>query len=131
MSQENVERFLASAEATHRGDFEAALEAFDRDVVFETQAAAMEGVSAGLGGVRTFMLDLNDLYEDVQVHYSDVRDLGDQLLALGTMRTIGKGSGIEQETPLAIVANFRDGRITHFKDFGDKDQAFEAVGLSE
>jgi ketosteroid isomerase-like protein len=30
---------------------------------------------------------------------------------------------------LAIVASFRDGRITHFKDYGDKQLALEAVGL--
>ena len=47
------------------------------------------------------------------------------------MRTVGKGSGMTQETPLAIVASFRDGRITAFKDYGDKNQALEAAGLSE
>jgi ketosteroid isomerase-like protein len=52
------------------------------------------------------------------------------VLALGTATSIGKVSGIEQQAPLAIVASFRDGRITHFKDYGDKDQALAAVGLS-
>jgi len=33
--------------------------------------------------------------------------------------------------PLAIVASFRDGLITHLKDYGDKDQALEAAGLRE
>jgi hypothetical protein len=59
-----------------------------------------------------------------------VQDLGDRVLALGTANSIGKGSGIEQATPLTIVVSFRDGLITHFKDYGNKDQALEAVGLS-
>jgi ketosteroid isomerase-like protein len=53
------------------------------------------------------------------------------VLALGTVRTIGKGSGVDQEAPLAIVMAFRGGRITQFKDYGDKDKALEAAGLSE
>ncbi len=73
---------------------------------------------------------MDDHYEDIQIEYPDVRDLGDCVLALGTMRTVGKGSGMAQETPLAIVAKFRDGRVTHFKDYGDKYRALEAVGLS-
>jgi len=30
-----------------------------------------------------------------------------------------------------VVARFKDGRMTHFTDFGDRDEALEAVGLSE
>ena len=41
----------------------------------------------------------------------------------------GEGSGIEIEFSLAKVATFRDGLCTYLKDFGDKDQALEAVGL--
>jgi ketosteroid isomerase-like protein len=32
---------------------------------------------------------------------------------------------------VAVVAGFRDGLITRFQDYGDKDQALEAAGLSE
>ena len=66
-----------------------------------------------------------------QIRYADIRDLGDRLLALGTLSVTGMGSGIEIEVPLAVVASFRDGLITHFKDFGDWDRALEAAGLSE
>lgn len=131
MSQENVLRFLEGAEAFNRDDIEAGLEIYDPDVVFETQASEMEGAFVGHDGVRGFIASIDDHYEDVQIQYQDVRDLGDRVLALGTMRTVGKGSGITQETPLAIVASFRDGRITAFKDYGEKDRALEAAGLSE
>jgi ketosteroid isomerase-like protein len=39
--------------------------------------------------------------------------------------------GVETELPFAVVARFRDGRMTHFTDYGDKVQALEAPGLSE
>ena len=61
----------------------------------------------------------------------DVRDLGDRVLALGMFRTIGRGSGVEQEIPAAFLMTYRDGLCTHFKDYGKWGQALEAVGLSE
>jgi ketosteroid isomerase-like protein len=63
------------------------------------------------------------------MRFAEVCDLGDQVLALGTLRVTGTGSGIEIEVPLAIVASFRDGLVTSLKDYGDKDRALAAVGL--
>ena len=67
----------------------------------------------------------------MQIQCRDVRDLGDRVLALGVIHATGKESGAETELPLAVVARFRDGLITDFTDYGDKDQALEAAGLSE
>jgi ketosteroid isomerase-like protein len=61
----------------------------------------------------------------------DIRDLGDQVLVLGTLRLNGRESGVQMENPLAMVARFREGPITHLKDYADRGQALEAAGLSE
>jgi hypothetical protein len=61
----------------------------------------------------------------------DVRDLGETVLALGTLRVTGRSSGIEIEVPLAVVAGFREGLLSEFRDYGDHRQALEAAGLSE
>jgi SnoaL-like domain len=131
MSQENVDRFLAAAEAFNRGDFEAAAEGIETDAVFEPQVAVVEGAFVGPDGVRAFMTGSADLYELFQVNYSEVRDLGDRVLAFGTARSIGKESGIETQVPLAVVATYRAGQLTHWKDYGDKNQALEACGLTD
>jgi ketosteroid isomerase-like protein len=131
MSQENVDRFLEGTEAFNRGDLDAASDWLGSEVVFEPQTAAMEGNFAGPDGVRSYLAGLRDLFEVYEVRYTDVRDLGDRVLALGTSRTVAKGSGIEQEFTIAIVATFKDGLLTHWKDYGDKQQALEAVGLSD
>jgi ketosteroid isomerase-like protein len=131
MSQENVERFLDAAAAFNRADIDGASEGLDADVIFEPQAAEIEGPYAGPDGVRRFLTGLADLFEVFELRYEDVRDLGDRVLALGTVRTVTKGSGIEQESPLAVVAVFRHGRVAHWKDYGDADLALEAVGLRE
>jgi ketosteroid isomerase-like protein len=131
MSQENVDRFVEATRAFNRGDVEAWLGLYDAEVVFEPQVAEMEGAYVGHDGIRAFITNIGDLYERFEVRLHDVRVLGERVLALGSAISIGKGSGIEQETPLAIEASFRGGRITHFKDYGDKVRALEAVGLSE
>ena len=130
MSQENVDDFLEGVEALNRGDMERDLEGYDEDVVFEPRASEMEGTFVGPDGMKEFMTGLADLYEEFRTNFSDVRDLGDRVLAIGTQTTIARGSGVELESPLAIVATYRNGLITHFKDYGEKELALEAAGLS-
>ena len=131
MSQENVDRFLASAEAFNRGDVERWLAIYHPDAVIEPQIAALEGDYSAHEGLRRLFADLTETAEMAEADYHDVRDLGDRVLALGTWRYIGKGSGIEIKFPLAIVATFRDGLCTHLKDYGQRAQALEAAALSE
>jgi hypothetical protein len=76
-------------------------------------------------------MDLVEHFDSWRIFCTDIRDLGDRVLALGTIRATGTESGVETELPLAIVARYKDGRLTHFIDFGDRDQALEAAGLSE
>ena len=130
MSQENVDRFLEGNEAFNRGDVQRWLGTFHPDAVFEPQAAALEGDYIGHDGMRRFFAELADLLEMFKADYPDARDLGDRVLALGTFRSIGKGSGIESEFPLAVVATFRDELCAHLKDYGQRGQALEAAGLS-
>ena len=130
MSQENVDGFLKSLEAFNRGD-EEWLEGFHQDVVFEPGIAPVEGNYSGHDQLRRFVADTADSWEVFEVRCPDVRDLGDRVLALGTFRTIGRGSGIEQENPVAFLLTYRDGLCTHFKDYGEWSQALEAAGLSE
>ncbi len=131
MSEENVERFLEGADAFNRGDFEAALEALHPELVFEPQVSVVEGAFVGPEGMRDFLTSSADLYDTFQVNYTEVRDLGDRVLAFGIARSVGKESGIETEVPVAVVATFREGLMTRWKDYGDKAEALEAAGLSE
>ncbi len=130
MSEENVDLFLAAAESFNRGDIDGAMKGISPDYVFEPQVAVIEGKFVGHDGLLAFLQELADVYEVFQLHYSDVRDLGDKVLALGTANSIAK-SGIAQEWSLAVVATFKDGLETHWKDYGDRGEALKAVGLSE
>jgi len=141
MSQSNVDRFFECTEAFNRfaqapealdpDDVDRWLGFYDPDVRFEPQQAALQGGYVGHDGVRQWLADLAEHYGSGHLHFADIRDLGDRVLALGTLRVTGRGSGIGIEVPAAIAASFREGLITHLKDYGDHDQALEAVGLSE
>ena len=131
MSQENVDLFVEGIEAYNRGDIEAVLSGVDPEIRFEHRLAALQGKFVGVEAVRGWLLDAREYLLAGQIDCPDVRDLGDRVLALGMLRAIGKESGAAVELPYTVLATFRDGRITDFIDFGDRDQALEAAGLSE
>ena len=131
MSAENVRGFLAIAAAANRGDVDGVLRLTDPEIDLVPLRAPVQGSYSGHEGIRQFMADNEETFETFEVDYPDVRDLGDQVLALGTLRIRGKGSGAETEVPSTILCTFRDGLAVRFKDYGDRAQALEAAGLSE
>ena len=140
MSQENVNSFIEALEAFNRmgeggepnlEDLRGFLGIMDPEIQFEPQQAALEGGYVGHEGVMRWVADLAEHYAGGHMDIPDIRDLDDRLFALGTLRVIGRGSGIETEVPVAFVARFRDGLMTECKDYGDKSLALEAAGLRE
>lgn len=131
MSQENVDRFVESIEAFNPNDIEGVLRLMDPDIKFEHRLAALQGMFVGIKALRGWLADVAEYLDAAQIDCSDVRDLGDRVLALGTLRAIGRESEVAAELPYTVVATFRNGRVTHFIDFGDRDKALEAAGLSE
>ena len=105
----------------------------DPDVRFEPQIAELQGGYVGHDGVRAFMAEVAEAFNDVyHADFLEIRDLGEQTLSFGSFRLAGRGSGIDAEVPFAIVTRSREGLITHLKDYGgDKDRALEAVGLTQ
>ena len=62
---------------------------------------------------------------------SEFRDLGDGLVAIGRTRNRGKASGVETETPLALVTEIRDGKTISIRAYRDREGPLAAAGLSE
>jgi ketosteroid isomerase-like protein len=142
MSQENVERFERVFETFNYfgrnptatdglAKLNTLLGFFDPDVVFEPQQAALQGTYRGHEGLTQWLADLVEHYGGGRIEFSDTRSVGGQVVAIGTLTAQGRGSGIEIDTPVAIVATFRDGLIVHFKDYANRRRALEAVGLTE
>ena len=85
----------------------------------------------GHDGVREMLRDLNEAFGEIQIEISEIRDLGDGLIAIGRTRTRGKASGAETETPLALVTEVKNGRTISIRAYLDPKKALEAAGLSE
>lgn len=131
MSQENVEAFRRTAEAIKRGDAEAVVALSHPEMVFEPRRTATEGAFVGHDGAREFMADTAETFEVFVPDYTDVRDLGDRVLAIGSIRVRGRGSGVETDIPSAAIVEFRDGLAWRFKDYGEARLALEAAGLAQ
>ncbi len=131
MSQENVDLIRAVIEAMNRDDGEGALQRMDPEIRFEHRLAALQGSFVGHEGVRGLFADFAEHFDIWRIYCEDIRDLGDRVLALGTVRATGKESGAETELPFTVVARIKDGLVTDYIDYGDRDQALEAAGLRE
>ena len=131
MSQENVDRFVEGIEAFNRRDIEGIVRFVDPEIRFEHWLAELQGNFVGVDALRAWFADLFEHFASGPIHCTDIRDLGDRVLALGTVRAVGAESGVETEHPYTVLARFENGLLTEFIDFGDREKALEAAGLSE
>ena len=113
------------------GDVDGVLREAAEDVVFLVARSALEGAYHGHDGLREFLADNASNFEVFRLDLSDVRDLGDRVLAIGTVHIRGRGGGVETDTPIAGVATYREGKLARWEDFRDRDRALEAAGLVE
>src|SRR4051794_8770245 len=133
MSEENAEAFKRGLDAGNRRDIESFLETLDPEVEWHPGLAALlEGeatVYRGREEVREMFQDLFEAFADLRFEISEIRDLGDRVLAVGEMRGRGTESGVEIESPWAYLIQFRNGKATHVRTYLDPKEALEAAGL--
>jgi ketosteroid isomerase-like protein len=130
MQEENVALFWEWVEALNRLDREWILDHVTEDVEFVPLRAATEGSFRGREGLGRFLKDTEESFDVFQGSISEVRTAGDRVVGIGTIRIRGRGSGIETDVPTAAVVTFRDGLMTHFKDYGDRSAALAVAGLA-
>jgi ketosteroid isomerase-like protein len=131
MAETNADRFTDAMTAFNDRDAERLFAHLDPGIEWQPRQTALQGDLHGHDGVTRWITDLVEVYEDGRVDLTDVRDLGDQVLALGTLSFTGRGSGIKTEAPVAIVATFSGGLIVRCTDYGDEREARAAVGLTD
>ena len=135
MSQEDVEAFERGLDAANRRDVEALLEWADPAVEWHPALPVLlEGESMvyrGHEGVRTLFRDIYEAFAEFHVEISEIRDLDDRIVAIGSMRARGRESGAETEATLAYLVQLKNGKAIQIRSYLDPKQALEAAGLSE
>ena len=105
-------------------------EYFDPDVEMIALRSVTEGAYRGYSGLLRIQADNAATFEKFEQRY-DVLEVGERVLATGTIRLRGAGSGVEMDIPAHIVVEFRNGRISRWHAFGFKAEALKALGLEE
>jgi ketosteroid isomerase-like protein len=135
MSRENVETFKRFADANNRRDVDAMLAELDAEVEWQSAVLGSLGgeatVHRGHDGVREMLRDLYEAFSEFRVEFSDIRDFGDRVVAIGRWVTRGEESGAETTPPLASVVDFKDGKAIRVRSYLDPKEALEAAGLRE
>ncbi len=134
MSQETVEIVRRTVEAILQGEWDQAGQLLDPDAEGH---GTVGGLSEGtvLRGVTQFRQSFEqedaEAWDERRLDAEEFIDAGDRVVVLVREFRRGKGSGIELEVDTAIVFEVRDGRVVRIQGYMDRDEALEAVGLSE
>jgi ketosteroid isomerase-like protein len=88
-------------------------------------------VYRGHEGFRRWVADSFDSFEGVTNEWSEFRDLGIRVLALGHVRARGRGSGMELDSPMGWVFTVRRGKVVKAEGFLRQAEALKAARRRE
>jgi ketosteroid isomerase-like protein len=133
MSQKNVEIVRQGFEAYGRRDVDGFLSYLDPE--FELRSAIVGGaegkVYRGHDGVRRWLADSDESFDQLRIDPNEFRDLGDRILVLGRIRARGRKSGLKLDSPTGWVCTVRDGKLVKAEGFLSRPDALTAAGLGD
>ena len=132
MSQENVEFVAEYLQRAADGGVDAMAEFWDPDINWRAAEGAIDdaGELHGPEAVRRYFQDWFDMFDDISAVAEEIVDAGDDR-AVAVVRVTGRAkvSGIETEIRFSVVYTLRDAKIVQAREYMDKEQALESVGL--
>ena len=134
MSQDRREQWEAITAAGNARDLDPVAQLLDPELEFHSQFAVADGqeIYSGIDGLRRWMDDVNEIWEEWYSEVVDFRDVGsDQGVAVHQLTGRARGSGVPLDTQIALVVTWRDGRAWQLVSYQDPREALEAAGLPE
>jgi ketosteroid isomerase-like protein len=130
VSEENVEIVRRQFELWNAGDLDEMMSTFDADVVVEAPEGWPEGaVTRGRDRWRQQAERLRDTWRDARVEVEEMRPTGrDGVVAQIRYVTSGSDPGVSFDTPMAVIFQLKDGKVTEARYFWDLAEALEAAG---
>ena len=136
MSQENVESGKRAIETFTRRDLDAYDDLYAPDLEwFPAGPLALQGEGyagyRGREGLETYGRDSRVMWEQIRTVEQEFRDLGERVLMLGRLDVRVRSSGVTLDSPIGVIFDFRDGKISRMRAYLDHDEALQAAGLEE
>jgi ketosteroid isomerase-like protein len=132
MSQQNVELVRDSWTALATGGLDAMAEFWDEEISWRAIEDAPDDVGEmhGVAAARRYVQDWLDMFEDIVNVPQELLDVGDErVIAVQHVTGRARLSGVETELRYAVVYTLRDGKIVRVKEYRNREQALDAVGL--
>jgi ketosteroid isomerase-like protein len=135
MSAENVEAIRRVYAAMARGDFWAAREVFDPEIVWEwsSSLSGLTGVAAyhGIEGVEAATRDFFKAWDWYSQEAEEFIEIGNDVLVITRTHARMKGSEREVEGRAAELWTFRGSKVVRHKSYDSPAEALEAAGLAD
>jgi ketosteroid isomerase-like protein len=135
-SPEQLANARRSSGAWNRGDFETWIEGFATDCEwYPSTVGAVEGGTTGIrghDGLRAYTRQAEEVWELFRTEIDDALRRGSLSLVLGRVRTRGRVSGVENETPMFwLFDQDEHDRTVWGKSFLDLVEALAAAAERE
>jgi ketosteroid isomerase-like protein len=90
------------------------------------------GPIEGRDAMRRYNEELLEIFEDIVLEAEEIIDGGeDRVIVVFRLTGRARLSGVETEMRFTVLCVLRDGRIVRGREYATKEEALEAVGLSE
>jgi ketosteroid isomerase-like protein len=130
---ENLDLVRSIFADCERGDFSSA-EWADPEIKYVFTDGPTPGTWTGLVGMAEVWRDWLSAWEDMNIEAQEYRELDDErVLVLGRYSGRGKTSGLElgpMGAKGALLFHIRDGKVTRFVGYWDRDRALADLGLA-
>jgi ketosteroid isomerase-like protein len=133
MSEENLEIARQGYDAYNREGPYAIIEYLDPEIEWGTpeQDPFMTGTYSGHEGVRRFLDQFFELFEEARIEPEEFIETGDRVVVPFQFTARTRESGIEVSERWAHVWTIRAGKAVRLDQYTDPDKALNAAGLSE
>ncbi|PWU24779.1 MAG: hypothetical protein C5B48_04655 [Candidatus Rokuibacteriota bacterium] len=116
-------------DACSRGDIEGMVEKLDPDIELIPFGASMQGKAyRGHDGVREwFREEIEPDWAEFQTIPQQFRRVDGRILVFGQWIASGRTSGVHLNVAATWIVDVRDGKITRWQTYTDRDEALEAL----
>ena len=133
MSEVNVQIMRNFLKAFADGNLEAVFAACDPGIELEVSDAYFDAPRKyhGYSGMRELFVAQAEVFDPFRLEPEEFLDAGDRVVVMARAGGLARASGVEVLDRFGHVWTVRGGKMVHFKEFKDPDEALEAVGLRE